>query len=185
MSNSITSSEASPPGGLGRVLFDNAEELVGFILLSAIGVMMMAQVVLRTVFGAPLSWPEELSQFLFAWCSTLGAVGAYKRHGLVTLDLVTRRLPANWQTALRYLCALLIAALLAVVGWKGYQLAARTSFSAATLPVTWAWAYASAPAFSVLMLLRMVQMQGCKYRYLFVEHWLGLSQPAEGAGATQ
>jgi len=184
MSHSIDSSEA-PPGGLGRVLFDNAEEMVGFVLLSAIGIMMMAQVVLRTVFGAPLSWPEELSQFLFAWCSTLGAVGAYKRHGLVTLDLVTRRLPVRWQAALQYLCALLIAAVLVVVGWKGYQLAARTSFSAATLPVTWAWAYAAAPAFSALMLARMIQMLGFKYRYLFIERWLGFSQSAEGAGAPQ
>jgi len=185
MSVSPVSSEVAPPGGLGRVLFDNAEELVGFVLLSAIGIMMMAQVVLRTLFGAPLSWPEELSQFLFAWCSTLGAVGAYKRRGLVILDLVTRRLPGGWQAALQYLCALLIAAVLVVVGWKGYQLAARTSFSAATLPVTWAWAYAAAPAFAVLMLLRMIQMQGLKYRYLFVERWLGLSQSAEGGGATQ
>jgi len=185
-SSEISADLDRTPGNLVRMLLDNGEELVGFVLLCIIGAVMMAQVVLRTLFAMPLSWPEELSQFLFAWCSTLGAIGAYKRHGLVTLDLLTRRLADGSRIALQYLCAVLIAAVLAVVGWKGYQLASRTSFSAATLPVTWAWAYAAAPVFSVLMIVRMIQAQGLKYRFLFIERWLGFEEtPAEGAGAAQ
>ena len=66
---------------LARVLADNFEELAAAALLGVIGGTMALQVCLRSFFGAPLSWPEELSQFLFVWTSILGAVGAGKRHG--------------------------------------------------------------------------------------------------------
>ncbi|ANN78061.1 TRAP transporter small permease [Bordetella flabilis] len=160
---------AGKPGSLVRVLADNAEELLALVLVVVIGMVMAAQVLLRTLFDTPLSWPEELSQFLFVWCSALGAIGAYKRHGLVRLDLLTRGLSPRAQAALEYLCVLLIAVFLAVLGWKGYQLASRTSFSAATLPVTWAWAYAAAPVFSALMIVRMLQLQVFKREYRYLE----------------
>ena len=72
-----------------------------------------------------------------------------KRHKpLVRLEAVAEKLPASLRTALDYLILVAIAILLGVLGWKGWQLGARTSFSAATLPLTWAWLYAAAPAFS-------------------------------------
>jgi TRAP-type C4-dicarboxylate transport system permease small subunit len=176
----VASLAAGGQGGLVRLLADNAEELLALVLVVVIGIVMAAQVLLRTLFDTPLSWPEELSQFLFVWCSALGAIGAYKRHGLVRLDLLTRGLSGRAQAALEYLCVLLTAVFLAVLGWKGYQLASRTSFSAATLPITWAWAYAAAPVFSALMIGRMLQLQVFKREYRHLETLLApdVEQPA-------
>jgi TRAP-type C4-dicarboxylate transport system permease small subunit len=152
-----------------RIFADNCEELIALALLSIIGLVMVLQVILRTVFSTPLSWPEEFSQFLFVWTSLLGAVGACKRLALVRLEVVADNLPAVARTILDYVVLVLIAVFLGILCWKGWQLATRTSFSAATLPITWAWAYAAVPVVSVLMVARLIQMQIFKYRFAFVE----------------
>ena len=169
-----TSSGSARPGSWwARLLADNAEELLALVFLGIIGFSMAAQVLLRTVFHAPLSWPEELSQFLFVWASAFGAIGAAKRLGLVKLGVVADNLPASLRKIFDVLVLVAILALLAVLGWKGWQLTLRTSFSAATLPITWAWAYAAAPAVSILMALRLVQLQLFNYRFIFIETAFG------------
>lgn len=172
---------------IARIIADNLEELVAAALICVIGVAMAVQVGLRSFFGAPLSWPEELSQFLFVWVSALGAVGAGKRLGLVRLEAVAEKLPPALGAVLDYLILLLIAIFLGVLGWKGGQLAARTSFAATTLPLTWAWLYAAAPAFSVLMIARLFQLQVLRYRFTFIEALIaerrGEAQTASGGDA--
>src|SRR5438874_11719782 len=121
MAQDASRNRAQRPG-LARILADNGEELVAAALLCIIGVVMAMQVGLRSFFGAPLSWPEELSQFLFVWASALGAVGASKRHGLVRLEAIAEKLPPALRAALDYLILVAIAVLLLILGWKGWQL---------------------------------------------------------------
>ncbi|MDB5856668.1 MAG: hypothetical protein JWQ76_357 [Ramlibacter sp.] len=165
----VTGSAPAQRPRLARVVADNFEELMAVALLCVIGAIMAAQVCLRSFFGAPLSWPEELSQFLFVWASALGAVGAGKRHGLVRLEAVAEKLPPAIGRVVDHLILAAVVILLGVLGWKGWQLGANTSFAAATLPLTWAWLYAAAPAFSVLMIVRLVQLQVLGYRFAFIE----------------
>lgn len=156
-------------GGGAKVIVDNLEELVAVALLLLIGVSMATQVFMRSVFSAPLSWPEELSQFLFVWASVLGAVGAAKRFGLVRVETVVEKLPPTARKALEILILIAIGALLAVLGWQGWQMAARSTYAATTLPITWAWMYSAAAVFAVLMYARLLQAQLFKYRFTFVE----------------
>jgi TRAP-type C4-dicarboxylate transport system permease small subunit len=152
-----------------RIISDNLEELIAAALLSIIGVVMLLQVGLRTVVGAPLSWPEELSQFLFVWASAFGAIGAAKRSGLVRVETVTELLPPVVRTGIKYLILLLTFVLLGVLGSQGWRFASRTSFTAASLPITWAWAYYAAPVFSAIVATRLIQLQLFGYRFLFIE----------------
>jgi TRAP-type C4-dicarboxylate transport system permease small subunit len=152
-----------------RIIGDNLEELIAAALLFVIGSCMLLQVGLRTLIAAPLSWPEELSQFLFVWASALGAVGAGKRSGLVRVEAITELFPAAMQMLVKYAILLLTFALLGVLGWQGSRLASRTSFTAASLPITWAWAYYAAPTFAALMILRLIQLQIFGYRFTFIE----------------
>lgn len=154
---------------LAGTLFDNVEEITAAVLLVAIGLAMGAQVVLRTVFAAPLSWPEELSQFLFVWASLLGAVAALKRSELIRVDLIVSRLPPALQAATRWLVLVLLLSFLCLLGWKGWQLAMRTSFAAAALPITWAWAYAAIPAFAAIAAVRLLQIELLKPRFVPIE----------------
>ena len=83
-----------------RVL-DNIEELIAVVLLCLIGATIALQVFMRSAFSSPMSWPEELSQFLFVWASVLGAVGAAKRSALVRLETVAEKLPPEVKRILR------------------------------------------------------------------------------------
>jgi len=164
-------------GGALKVIIDNLEELVAVVLLLLIGVSMATQVFLRSFFGAPLSWPEELSQFLFVWASILGAVGAGKRLGLVRVETVVEKFPAGARNALEILILIAIGILLAVLGWQGWQMAARSTYAATTLPITWAWMYSAAAVFAVLMYARLLQAQLFKYRFAFVETVISAKRP--------
>ena len=164
---------ASIPSPSGRdavkIIADNLEELVAVVLLLLIGAAMGGQVFMRSVFAAPMSWPEELSQFLFVWASVLGAVGAGKRFGLVRVESIAEKFPAGVRRGLDILILVAIALLLGVLGWQGWQMAARTTYAATTLPVTWAWMYSAATVFAVLFYARLVQAQLFRYRFTFIE----------------
>ena len=182
---------SSPGAGLptqqhsmAKIIVDNLEELVAVVLLVLIGVAMAAQVFLRSAFSAPLSWPEELSQFLFVWASALGSVGAAKRFGLVRLESVVEKFPARVRRALEVFNLAAIAVLLGVLGWQGFQMAARSTYAAATLPITWAWMYSAAPVFAVLIYGRLLQSQLFRYRFTFVEAIFAGKRIGAGVGGS-
>lgn len=179
-------SDASPQGrgSAAKILADNAEELVAVTLLLLIGVSISTQIFMRTVFSAPLSWPEELSQFLFVWASTLGAVGAGKRFGLVRVESIAEKFPPVMRTVLEGIIFAAIAVLLGVLGWQGWQMASRSTYAATTLPITWAWMYSAASVFAALMFARLLQAQVFKYRYTFIESVLAEKRPADERGGS-
>lgn len=170
-STSMSSPSTSSPLALKvlRICADNLEEFVAAVLLAIIGISMAVQVLLRTLFDAPLGWPEELSQFLFVWASTLGAIGAIKRRGLIRLEFFVDLMPRPLQRLVGWIVLAGTIAVLALLFWYGWSLAERTSFTATALPITWAWAYAAAPAFTALAILRLVQLNILGYRFSFVE----------------
>ena len=165
-----------------RVLLDNWEEMLAAGLLLVIGITMVLQVLRRTVFGAPLEWPEELSQFLLVWASALGGVGAIKRAALVRVDYVLERLSPVGRMVVDGVIYAAICGVLVVLGWTGWQLTSRTSTLATSLPITWAWAYAAAPLLAILAIVRLLQLQVLGYRFAFLEVMV-LHRPVVGAEA--
>jgi TRAP-type C4-dicarboxylate transport system permease small subunit len=167
-----------------KVIVDNLEELLAVALLFLIGASMAVQVFMRTVFSAPLSWPEELSQFMFVWASVLGAVGAAKRLGLVRVETLAEKLPAGVRKVLELLILVAVAVLLGVLGWQGWQMAARTTYAATTLPITWWWMYSAAAVFSVLIYARLLQVQLFRYRFTYIETVVAAKSRIVAAGST-
>src|SRR3954462_10126960 len=165
MATSPTRLPSPPRQSVAKVAVDNAEELVAIVLLLLIGISITLQVFMRTVLGAPLSWPEELSQFLFVWASVLGAVGAVKRLALVRVETVAEKFSPAVNRVLDVLILAAIGVLLGVLAWQGAQMAARTTYAATTLPLTWAWLYSAAAAFGVLAYVRLLQAQLFRYRF--------------------
>lgn len=168
-----------------KVVADNCEELLALLLLFVIGVAIATQVFMRTVFSAPLSWPEELAQFLFVWASVLGAVGAAKRFGLVRVETIAEMFPPAIRRAVDIFVLVAIGVLLGVLGWQGWQMAARTTYAATTLPITWWWMYSAAAVFAVLVYTRMLQAQLFRYRFTFIETIIAARRPpVGGSGAS-
>jgi TRAP-type C4-dicarboxylate transport system permease small subunit len=153
-----------------RILSDSLEEIIAASLLGIIAIAMGLQVVMRTLFDAPLGWPEELAQFLFVWASLFGAIAAIKRSELIRVEFLLDRLSKLQRRIVEGFVVIAVCAFLAILFWNGWQLASRTSFAATALPVTWAWAYAAIPVFSVFASVRLVQARWFKYDFIRIEN---------------
>ncbi len=112
---------ASNPGpvGLALVLDRILEALCVGLMLVAVGVACL-QVVLRYVFNSGLPWPEEMATWVFAWAIFLGMAIATGRDAHISIDVVTRALPARPREALLLFNRAVMAAaslMLVVHGW--------------------------------------------------------------------
>ncbi|MCI1190335.1 TRAP transporter small permease [Calidifontimicrobium sp. SYSU G02091] len=88
------------------------EQVLVVLLTGGITAIMMAQVVLRYFFGAPLFWAEEISVQLLVFASVFGLSLLTRRGDLVSIDFVPRALSPRARHALM---AALGAVMLAVV----------------------------------------------------------------------
>ena len=80
--------------------------LVGVIILCMFASLFL-QVCCRYFFNAPLSWPEEITMFLMAWMSFLGASVALRRWSHIGVDLFIKLLDGK-KRILLFLCVRLI-----------------------------------------------------------------------------
>jgi TRAP-type C4-dicarboxylate transport system permease small subunit len=103
----------------------------------------------------PLNWTIDLATCLFAWACFLCADIAWRNGALVSIALVTDRLPPRWRIAMMRLNLLLIAAFLVYVAIAGAHLAwvSRARAFQGIPGVSYSWVTASLPAGALLLLL--------------------------------
>ena len=88
---------------------------------AALVLLMMAQVVLRYVFGTPLFWAEEAAVQLLVVMTLFGLSLLIHRRQLITIDLLSRSLPRRLQGVLAVVIAALMLALLCFVAHLGWD----------------------------------------------------------------
>lgn len=121
---------------------------LGQIILLVIIVLTAVQVVLRFVFLAPLTWPEELSAILLIWLTFVGAVALTRRNDHIRVELVEEfagpRI-ARWLDILFDIATIVFLALIISGGWDLIQrltfertpaLRLRISIIVAVVPIT-------------------------------------------------
>lgn len=92
------------------------EQIVVVLLTAGIAAIMMAQVVLRYFFGAPLFWAEEVAVQLLVFASVFGLSLLTRRGDLVCIDFLPRALSPRARHALM---AGLGGVMLAILVWIG------------------------------------------------------------------
>jgi len=90
---------------LGRV---NASVLclgrgLGAVCMAGMVVIILAQVFFRYVIGTALPWPEEAARFLMLWAAGLMIATAFRRSGLVSIDIMVRMLPERIASVLSFM----------------------------------------------------------------------------------
>jgi TRAP-type transport system small permease protein len=129
-----------------RVL-DRLVELALAAGMAAASLVILAQVFMRYVLGAPISWAEEFAVLLFAWLIFLGAAYVQRDDSHLAIDLARRAAGPRLALALDLLRLGLIAACSAVLIWQGIALSLRTlPLEYPAMGVSRAWLYAAAPA---------------------------------------
>ncbi len=79
----------------------------GILILILVGMVFLAflQILLRNVFGVGLIWIEPLVRQMLLWVALAGAMVATRDHNHITVDAISRFLPAGRiKSAARLLC---------------------------------------------------------------------------------
>ena len=120
---------------------------IGLMLLI---VTVFAAAVLR-FFGIDMSWSTDLAQLAFAWVSFIGADLAMRKDRHMGVDMLTNRLPAKIQNALRLAIYCLILAFLLAGVYYGISLCVINLY------ISYSFATASCPIGCALMSLTAVK----------------------------
>jgi TRAP-type C4-dicarboxylate transport system permease small subunit len=143
-----------------RTLYDmigKVEAVVAGILLILMVLLIFAGGLARLA-AHPLNWTMDFATCFFAWACFICADIAWRRDSLMSIDLLTDRLPAHAQRALTYLNYMILLAFLAFVIIYGTQLA-WTSRARSFQGIPWisySWVTASLPSGALLLMLTTV-----------------------------
>ncbi|MGQ0545042.1 MAG: TRAP transporter small permease [Betaproteobacteria bacterium] len=88
-----------------------AEAVIAAVFLLAMVLLIFAAGVTR-LFGYPINWAVDVATCLFAWAVFFCADIAWRRGNLMSIEVVTSRLPPRLQAACRLLNYLIISAFL-------------------------------------------------------------------------
>jgi TRAP-type C4-dicarboxylate transport system permease small subunit len=92
------------------------------VLLTAMVAVAGAQIVLRNLFDSSLVWADPLLRVSVLWIGMIGAMVATRNDKQISIDLVSRFVPAHWRARGRVITDLFTAAVSAVVAWSAYRL---------------------------------------------------------------
>ena len=140
-----------------RFLDENAEKILCSVLLGGSCIIIFFQVILR-VFGAPLSWTEEVARYMFIWLIYIGCSAAIRKRRHISLDLIDLFTGPKAQLVIHIfdnLVFLIFAIILAYYGWK-VTMRVSVQVSAATR-MNMALPYSSICISGVLMVIRLIQ----------------------------
>lgn len=136
---------------------DTALDLTNAVLVSAMVAAIFLQVVARYLFNYPLSWPEELGRFLFAWIVFLGIVPVLRKDELLGVDLLYRWLPQTVGRVLQLIVQTTILVFLVIMLKGGIELMLRQSSQVSVaLEVSMSLVYFVIPFGTFLMILAML-----------------------------
>ena len=98
-----------------------ASEVPAAILVALEMVVLLAGVVSRYVFNAPLTWSDELASILFLWLAMLGAVIALRRGEHMRLTTLVNRLSPNARAWVNLFARLIVIAFVLEIVWPAWE----------------------------------------------------------------
>ena len=105
---------------------DRVDRLARWTIITASAAMICIvtfQVLLRYAFNSSLDWSDEISRLLFVWCMFLAIPLGIREGAHVGIELLTVHIPERQRILLAKGCALVAAALMAVVFWQSVKVA--------------------------------------------------------------
>ena len=115
--------------------------------------VLLAGVVSRFVFSAPITWVDELVSILFLWLAVLGAALAFQQAGHMRMGALVARLPPPKQQLAAAVSSVTCLALLASLIGPAIEYAADEAFmTTPNLELPGSWRAAALPAGIGLML---------------------------------
>lgn len=93
-------------------------EVGGQFLLVGITMAVVLQIISRSFFGSPFSWPEELSVFLFIYLVFIGGLYLTGKRGHIIISFFIDRMPAYLKYSMTFASHLLVLLHLSILLWS-------------------------------------------------------------------
>ena len=131
-----------------------AEAFVAAAFLVFMVILIFLGGVLRML-GHPINWSGDFATAFFAWACFLAADIAWRNNSLMAIEVLTDRLPAPLQVALRYLNYALISAFLVYLIVMGSYLSwiSRVRSFQGIPEISYSWVTMSLPVGGLLLLI--------------------------------
>ena len=135
-------------------VFARLVEVPAALLVVAEIIVLLAGILARYVFHAPIVWSDELAGMLFLWLAMLGSVIAFQRGEHMRMTAIVGMLGPRARAFLDVVAVAAPLAFLALVLHPAYEFAADEVFvTTPALEIPNAWRAAALPVGIVLMLL--------------------------------
>jgi TRAP-type C4-dicarboxylate transport system permease small subunit len=148
-------------------------------IAAALLVLMVALIFLggvSRVLGYPLNWSTDFATAFFAWACFLCADIAWRKDNLMSIEILTSRLPEKLQTACRMINCLIIALFLLYAFTFGTWLAwtSRVRSFQGIPEISYSWVTMSMPVGAALLLITTIlkvrdEMRGVRHESHGVE----------------
>ncbi len=143
-----------------RWLDQNAEKMLAVVLLAAIVILIFANVIMRYVMNASLTWGEELTLWLFVWFVWIGVSYAFHTGDHVRITVLRDLAGPRGSLIVDAIVALMVLVFLAVLTYECVKLIRMpfvASQSSVVLGLPIPMLYASAPVGAALSAIRVIQ----------------------------
>jgi TRAP-type C4-dicarboxylate transport system permease small subunit len=147
-----------------------AEAWVAAALLILMVILIFLGGVMRML-GQPINWSSDAATCFFAWACFLCADIAWRKNSLMSIEVLTNRLPAHLQSACRYLNYAIIAAFLVYLIVMGLYLSwiSRARSFQGIPEISYSWVTLSLPVGALLLLITTALKVGAEMRGEHVE----------------
>lgn len=100
---------------------EKIEDLILVTLLLAMIGLAVFQIFLRNFFDAGLVWADPLVRVLVLWIGLVGAMAASRTNNHISIDIISRFLPARIKLVTSLLVYLFTAGISGLMAWHGYR----------------------------------------------------------------
>lgn len=76
-----------------KKIYVTIEDSVLIFLLASMGLVLLAQVVVRYFLQVPLTWSEELARYIQIWIAFLGIGFGFRHHSHIAMTLLSEKFP--------------------------------------------------------------------------------------------
>lgn len=115
------------------------EDITLVTVLAAMMILAIGQVALRNFWGTGIAWADPLLRILVLWIALLGAMAATRDRNHISIDVLSKFLPAGLKKPALLLTHSFTAMICALLAWQGGRLV-LLDYQEATM------AFASLPA---------------------------------------
>lgn len=140
-----------------KYLEGNFEEMLLVSFLVVISCALMLQVIMRYVFNASLSWPEELARYCFVYSGFLGIGYCIRRNKTLRVDLILAFLPKPVVTVLDYIGAAVAIAFYSTVFYASLQTVLTNTMKSTAMKLPLKYVYLAVTIGFGLGVLRQIQ----------------------------